>query len=207
MNSFEKDHFIELATTESLVKTSKALEANGISVCICDNGQEAKAKVLELIPKGAEVMSMTSRTLDQVGITEEINGSGNYDSVRNKLMSMNPNTQSSQMRKLGAGPDYAIGSVHAVTESGEILIAAATGSNQSAYAYAAGKVIWVVGTQKIVKDGAEGKKRIYEHCLPLENERALEVYGVNSRVSKILKIFSETPERITIIFVKENLGF
>lgn len=207
MNSFEKDHFIELATTESLVKTSKALETNGISVYICDNGQEAKAKVLELIPKGAEVMSMTSRTLDQVGITEEINSSGNYDSVRNKLMSMNPNTEASQMRKLGAGPDYAIGSVHAVTENGEILIAAATGSNQSAYAYAAGKVIWVVGTQKIVKDGAEGKKRIYEHCLPLENERALEVYGVNSRVSKILKIFSETPERITIIFVKENLGF
>lgn len=207
MNNFEKDNFNQLAPIENLVKTAKALESKGVQVYICENSQEAKAKVFQLIPKGGEVMTMTSKTLDTIGISKDINEGQEYNSVRNKLMAMDPEKEGSQMRKLGGAPDFVLGSVHSITENGEILIASATGSNLSAYAYGAGKVIFVVGTQKIVKDSMEGKKRIYEHCLPLENERALKVYGINSRVGKILKIFGDAPERITVVFVKEHLGF
>jgi len=112
------------------------------------------------------------------------------------------------MAKIGAAPDWVVSSVHAVTEDGHLLIASNTGSQLSAEAYAGGRVILVVGTQKIVKDNNEGIRRIYEYCLPLEDERARKVYGMGSNVSKILIINKEIfPKRITVILVKEKLGF
>jgi len=101
-----------------------------------------------------------------------------------------------------------VSSVHALTEDGHLIIASNTGSQLSSEAYAGGKVIFVVGTQKIVKDNQEGIKRIYEYCLPLEDERARKAYGMGSNVSKILIINKEIfPERITVFLVKEKLGF
>ena len=112
------------------------------------------------------------------------------------------------MAKLGAAPDYVVASVHAITLDGHLLIASNTGSQISSEAYAAGKVIFVAGTQKIVKDIQEGIKRIYEYSYPLEDERAQKAYGIHSGVNKILIINKEImPERTTVILVKENLGF
>jgi hypothetical protein len=89
-----------------------------------------------------------------------------------------------------------------------VLIASNTGSQLPAYVYGARHVIWVVGTQKIVKDVSEGMQRIWEYCLPLEDERAREAYGVGSAVNKLLIIHGEVrPNRITVIFVKAVLGF
>ncbi len=173
-----------------------------------ENGEEAKKKALELLPQGAEVFTMTSQTLETIGLDKEINESGQYNAVRPKLMVMDRKTQSRDMAKLGAAPDWVVASVHAVTEDGHLLIASNTGSQLSAEAYAAGKIIFVVGTQKIVQDTAEGLKRIYEYSLPLEDERARQAYGMPSAVNKILIINKEvSPERITVIFVKEKLGF
>lgn len=189
-------------------KTKKALEKNGISVFIANTQEEAKRKALDLIPKGSEVMTMSSVTLDTLEISKEINELGRFNSVRNKLMSLDRNTQKRETNRLGAAPDFAVGSVHAVTEDGHVLIASNTGSQLPAYVYAAGKVIWVVGTQKIVKDTQDGLRRIYEYSYPLEDARAQKAYGVRSNVSKILIINKEImPERITIILVKEKLGF
>lgn len=156
-------------------------------------------------------MTMSSVTLEKIGITKEINESGKFVSVKNKLMAMYKDAQNpkvmQEMNRLGAAPQFAIGSVHAVTEEGQLLIASASGSQLPAYASAADKVIWVVGTQKIVKNIDEGMKRIYEYALTLEDKRAKKVYGVGSSVNKILIVNKERPDRITLIFVKENLGF
>lgn len=172
-------------------------------------GAEAKAKVLEMIPKGAEVMTMSSQTLEATGIATEINESGNYDSIKAKLMKMNRETQSREMAKLGAAPDWAVGSVHAVSEDGHIFIASNTGSQLASYSYSAGHVIWVVGTQKVVKDWDEGKKRIYEYSLVKESERQIKNGNPKgSNVSKLLVINKEIrPGRLTMILVKEKLGF
>ncbi len=99
--------------------------------------------------------------------------------------------------------------MHAVTEDGKVLIASNSGSQLPAYAYGSGHVIWVVGAQKIVKNLDEGIKRIYEHSLPLESERARKAYGVpGSAVNKLLIINKEIiPGRITMILTKEKLGF
>lgn len=95
-----------------------------------------------------------------------------------------------------------------MTEDGQVVIASATGSQLPSYAYGASNVIWVVGTQKIVKNLDEAMKRVYEYVFPLEKERAMKVAGMKSSVNKILLINKEaTPGRIHIIFVQEKLGF
>ena len=121
---------------------------------------------------------------------------------------MDRGKEGTEMQKIGAAPEWAIGSVHAITEDGHVLVASNTGSQLPAYVYGAGHVVWVVGAQKIVKDTTEGIQRIYEYCFPLENERLMKAYGVPSGVSKLLIINKEKiPERLTAIFVKEKLGF
>ncbi|MFH0971390.1 MAG: LUD domain-containing protein [Candidatus Micrarchaeota archaeon] len=201
-------NYSELAVNEVVEKTIESLKKNGIAAELAANREEAKKRVLELVPEGAEVFTYTSQTLLETGIAKEINESGRFDSVRVKFTKMDKLKQAGEMRKLGAAPDFALGSVHAVTEDGKLLIASASGSQIPAYVYGAGKVIWVVGTQKIVKNPGEGMKRIYEYVLPLENERALKAYGAPSSVNKLLTIFKESgPERLHVIFVNEKLGF
>lgn len=204
------DKWNTLATDESIIKTIESLKANGINAFVVENGAEAKKKVLDLLPKDAEVMIMSSVTLETLGLPKEINESGKFDSVKSKLSKMDRKTQGLEMQRIGAAPEYAIGSVHAVTEDGKLLIASNTGSQLPAYAYGASHVLWVVGTQKIVKNVDDGIKRIYEYTLPLESKRANKAYNITtgSNVSKLLIINEEiSPDRLTIILVKEILGF
>lgn len=199
----------KLADTESLNRVVAALKENGIEPEVVETAGEAKKRILELIPQGSEVMTMTSQTLEASGISSEINTSGKYDSVRERFNSLGQDSNHREMKKLGAGPQYCIGSVHALTEDGHCLIASATGSQLPAYAYGSDKVIWVVGTQKVVKNTEDGIKRVYEYVLPLESERAKKAYGVpGSAVNKLLIFNKEfTPGRVTLILVKEKLGF
>lgn len=200
--------FAKLASNQTIARTVKALEKNGIKAIVTENGNEAKEKVLSILPDGAEVFTMTSQTAEAMNLAKEINESEKYNSVRNKLMAMDRSIQSRQMAKLGASPEFVVGSVHAVTQDGHLLIASNTGSQLSAEAYAGEMVIFVVGTQKIVKDTKEGLRRIYEYSYPLEDERTQKAYGMRSGVNKILIINKEVrPDRITVILVKENLGF
>lgn len=195
--------FSQLATDESIIKTMEALNKNGIQSYVFETEEALKKKFFELIPNNGEVMTMTSQTIDKLGITDEINKSGRYNSVRNNMKLLDHRGK----RKIGSDADYSIGSVHAITENGEILIASATGSQLSAYAYASEKIIWIVGTQKIVKNITEGIQRINEYSYPLEDERAKNKYNVNSNIGKILTIKTETPNRITVLFLKQNIGF
>lgn len=200
--------YAELASDDELNITVGSCKNSGLDAVITENSQEARDVVLSMIPKQAEVFAMTSVTLDTSGISKAIDESGEYDSVREKLNHMDPAIQKKEMRRLGAAPDWAVGSVHAVTENGHLLIASNTGSQLGAYVYGAEKVIFVVGTQKIVKNNEEGIRRIYEYTLPLEDARAQQAYGIHSFVSKLLTINREVvPDRIKIVFVKERLGF
>ncbi len=197
-----------LADDAAIQKTATALEANGIKVFVANSGQEAKAKVLELIPQGSEVMTMSSQTLVALGLVNEFNESGKYDSIKKKFASMDPKKDQVEMNRLGAGPVFAVGSVHAVTEDGRVIIVSATGSQLPAYAYAAQNAVWIVGAQKLVKTLDDGFKRINEYVFPLEDARALKAYGGHSGINKMLVINKEVrPGRLTMIIVKEVLGF
>ncbi len=204
------DKWNQLASKESIDKTIESLKANGINAKFVVTGEEAKKEVFSIIPEGAEVMTMTSVTLETLGLTQELNESGKYDSVRTKLNSMKRETQNLEMQRIGAAPDWTVGSVHAVTEDGHVLIASDSGSQLPAYAYGSAHVVWVVGAQKIVKNTQEGQQRIYEYVLPLEAERANKAYNITtgSNVSKLLIINKEVNlGRITLILVGEKLGF
>ena len=189
-------------------RTAAALEANGMSVLRAADAAEAKRIVLGLIPDGSQVHHGGSQSLEKSGIAEEIEKSGRYEPLRPRIRSMDRTTQADEIRRLTSAPDVMLGSVHAVTESGSLLAASFSGSQLGPYATGAGRLIFVVGTQKIVSDLEEGLRRINEYVFPLEDARAQAAYGVHSGVNKVLIINREiVPGRITVVFVDEVLGF
>jgi hypothetical protein len=192
----------------SVIRAAAALEANGISVLRAANAAEAKRVVLDLIPDGSQVYHGASKSLDVAGITDEIDQSGRYVALRPRIWSMDRQTEADDIRRLVAAPDVMLGSVHAVTETGSLVAASMGGSQLGPYVSGAGRVILVVGTQKIVSDLDEGLRRINEYALPLEDARAHAAYGIHSAVNKVVIINREiTPGRITVVFVDEALGF
>lgn len=198
-----------LADKETIQRTVEALKINGINAKFVETSEEVKKRVFEIIPEGAEVMTMSSVTIDTIGISKEVQESGKYNSVKSKLNAMSRETEGREMQKIGSTPEWSVGSVNVVTEDGHVLIASNTGSQLPAYAAGAAHVIWVIGSQKIVKNTDDGIKRIYDYVLPLESERVKKAYGMErSNVSKLLIINKEiNPDRIYMIIVGEKLGF
>ncbi len=200
--------FGTLADDTRVRRAAAALEANGITVIRAADAAEAKEIVLGLIAEGSEVHHGASMSLDVTGITDEIDKSGRYESLRPRIFSMDRQTRADEIRRLSSAPDVMLGSVHAVTETGSLLTASMGGSQLGPYVSGAGRVILVVGTQKIVSDLEEGLRRIEEYAFPLEDARAQAAYGIHSAVNKVLIINREvTPGRITVVFVDEVLGF
>jgi L-lactate utilization protein LutC len=200
--------FGTLSDDERVNRTTAALEANGIKVLRAADAAEAKRIVLSLIPHGSHVYHGASQTLEATGITEAIETSGNYEPIRPRIWGMDRKTQADEIRRLSAAPDVMLGSVHAVTETGSLMAASMGGSQLGPYASGAGRVILVVGTQKIVSDLEEGLRRINEYSFPLEDARAQMAYGIHSAVNKVLIINREVaPGRITVVFVDQVLGF
>lgn len=200
--------FSELVSDEQIKRTVQALEANGINALIAENAEDAKRLFFELVPEESEVFLGASVTLETLGIQAEVDKSGRFDALRPRMFAMDRATQGREIRKMISAPDYAAGSVHAVTEDGHVLIASNTGSQLGPYASGAGKIVWVVGAQKIVKDLNEGMKRIEEYVVPLEEEHMQTLYKIGTAVNKLLIINKEIrPGRITLIIVKEQIGF
>jgi hypothetical protein len=197
------------ANDEVIEKVAEALRKRGMQVFVVNNRDEAREKVLELMPKGSEVMRANSITLDESGLTDAIQGD-DYVSLKEKLVIMKDNIylRNDAWRK-ALTPQYGIGSVHAITEEGEVVTASASGSQLSFYSYGAEKIIWVVGAQKIVKDLDQAFKRIYEYTLPLVSDEVKKLLGIPGvSVNKLLIVEKESiPYRTTVILVKERLGF
>jgi hypothetical protein len=200
--------FAGVADDDRVTRTAAALEANGISVLRAANAGEAKRIVLDLIPAGSEVHHGASQSLEVAGIVEEIEMPGRYEPLRLRALSMDREAQADEIRRLTSSPDVMLGSVQAITETGSLVAASASGSQLGPYASGAGKVILVVGTQKIVSDVEDAHRRIDEYALPLEDARAQAAYGVHSGVNKVLIINREwAPDRTTVVLVDEALGF
>jgi L-lactate utilization protein LutC len=208
VDKFLSREFATTADDDRVARTARALEANGIAALRAADAANAKRIVLGLIPDGSQVHHGASETLAVTGITNEIEQSGRYDPVRPKIWSMDRQTQADEIRRLSAAPDVMLGSVHAVTETGALVTASNSGSQLGPYVAGAGRVILVVGTQKIVSDVDEALRRIDEYVFPLEDARAQAAYGIHSGVNKVLIINREiVPGRITVVLVDEVLGF
>jgi LUD domain len=199
--------FARPADRARLERSAAALASRGFKAQVAESGEHARQLVFGAIPDGAEVHSALSETIRELGIAAEIDESGRYESVRAKLTALDRETQGREMRKLGAAPDYIVGSAHAITDDGEIVVGSGSGSQLGAYAYAGGNVILVVGHQKLVRDLDEGLRRVREYSLPLEFKRMQGVGYPGSLLAKTLIIHAEPSGRITVILVPETLGF
>ena len=199
--------FTALPDEQTLADTVVALEEHGFSAEVVDDLDGARDAVLARIPEGASVMTNTSVTLQETGIAAAIDDGGRYDSARNKMMALDFGTQLQEMKAIAGQPDYALGSVHAITRDGTLVIASASGSQLASYAWGAANVIFVVGAQKLVPTPEAARERIYEHSLILEDARAYAAYGQNSRVGKILEIHQEDPGRIHVVLIRQRVGF
>lgn len=195
------------ASEGSLARTAAALTAHGFVVEILDDATAARTRVAELIPAGASVLTASSETLRRSGIDDDLNTSGRYEAVRPRLVAMDRATQADDIRRLAACPDLVVGSVNAVTETGSLVVASASGSQLPSYA-GGSRAIWIVGSQKVVPDLDTALRRIEDHALPLESARAQLAYGQPSAINRLLVLNAEyQPGRATVLLLREAIGY
>ncbi len=196
-----------VASDRLLEQVGETLRAHNIEAIIVATGAEARDVVLGLIPEGAEVHSGKSKTLEDIGLYAEIVESGRYDALRPRMFKMDRATQAREIRKMVAAPDFMLGSVAAITEDGTLVAASATGSQLGPYSAGAGRLILVVGSQKIVPDLDAALRRINEVVFPWENAQVRERLGVDTVLEKVLLIYGEwRAGRTTVVLVREPVG-
>lgn len=200
--------FASPADEATLQRTAEALRARGHDVHIARDLQSAKEIVLGLVPHGAEVGGGASRTLEELGVTAEIEQSGHYDALRPRMWAMDRQTQGREIRKLAAAPDVALSSAQAVTQDGVIVVASFSGMQLGPIVSGAGKVILPIGAQKIVPDLPTALRRIETYSYPLEDARARVAYGMSSAVNKVAIIHGDlVPGRFSVVLIATAIGF
>jgi ketosteroid isomerase-like protein len=200
--------FAEPASAARLERVAAALRAGGFAAEILDDAAAARARVAELVPEGAGVLTGASETLRLSGIDEDINTGGRYDAIRPRALAIDRATGADEIRRLVAGPDFVVNSVAAVTETGSLVLASGSGSQLPANAGGAAHAVWIVGAQKVVPDLSTALRRVEEYALPLENDRAQAVYGMPSAVNRLLILNAEPrPGRGTVLLLREAIGY
>ena len=200
--------FAEPATAPRLERAAAALAAHGFTVDILDDAAAARTRINDLIPAGASVFTGASETLRLSGIDADINTSGRYQAVKPRVLAMDRATGADDIRRLLASPDVIVGSVAAVTETGSLVAASASGGQLPGYAGGAARAIWIVGAQKVVPDLGTALRRVEEHCLPLESARTQALYGQPSAINHLLILNAELhPGRSTVLLLREAIGF
>jgi len=199
--------FAKAASEESVQKTAAALKARNFSVEVVDTPAGARTYVNSILPKDRSIFTSSSETVNLSGLDEDINRSGRYNAIRPQMEKLDYKTQRAEMLKLGASPDVVVGSVHAITEDGRVIAASGSGSQLGPYASAAGRVIWVVGSQKIVPDLDTAMRRLQFYAYPKEDNRVREKYGMPSGLMKILIVNGDMPGRSTVVLIREPIGF
>jgi LUD domain len=195
------------ASEEALQTLAAALGHNHIAAIVVDTGREARDRVLELVPEGSEVHWAKSKTLEDLGLTEIFLDTARFDPVRPKYMALDRRTQNREIRKISSAPDFMLGSVQAVTLDGALVSASYSGSQIGPYAAGAGRVILVVGSQKIVPDLDAALRRIRDVVTPYEDARLRAQMGRPTHLAKLLVNYMEPlPGRTTVILVREPVG-
>ena len=204
--SANQPDFVTPASEATLQQAAERLRERNIEVVIVNNGEEARQVALERIPKGAQVHSGKSQTLQEAGIFDAIMDPNQYDALRHQILKMDRKTQGKEIRKFMAAPDFMLGSVNAITEAGILVAASATASQIGPYANTAGKVILVVGSQKIVPNLETAFRRIRDHVQPWEEAQVRKAANMGTFIGKILIIEREwIKERMTVILVREPI--
>lgn len=199
--------FAAPASELKLEALAENLRARNFEAVIVNDAAEAKAEVLKRIPEGAQVHSGKSKTLEDAGLFQEFMDNASYDFVRRRTMKMDQATQRDEMRRASAAPDIMVNSAHAITEEGQIVVTSASGSQIGPIASGAGRLILVIGSQKVVPDLDTAFRRIREHVFPYEDARLREAMGVGTKITRTLILDQDfRPGRTTVILVRQPIG-
>ena len=206
-------NFSELADQATIERTIKAIAERGVEPMLVANKEEAMAKIKELIPAGASVMNGSSVTLEQIGFVNYLkDGAHGWNNLHAAIVAETDKPKQMALRKAALNSDYYLGSVHAIAETGELVIASNTGSQLPHIVFTSPNIIFVASTKKIAADLPEALKRLNEYVVPLEDvhmkEKSKGAYG--TMLSKIFIMNRENPmmgRKVRIILVNEDLGF
>lgn len=203
--------FDKLASKDTLASVTTALKEHGIDAAVVDNEIEALEMIKTVIPAGASVMNGASRTLEQIGFIDYLKSSTHgWNNLHEAIVKETDQAKQGQLRKQALLADYYLGSVHALAETGEFIIASNTGSQLPHVVYSSPNLIFVVGAQKIVPTLSDAMTRLEEYVVPLEDERMKQAYGMGTMLSKIVIFRRENAmmgRKVRMILVKKQLGF
>ncbi len=196
------------AGADSIGRTIEALASRNVEAFLVEGREAALAKLLELVPEGSEVFVNTSETLDAIGYSEYMHGNDRYVNLHDAMMAQPDPAAQREFRRKTTTADYFVGSVQAIAETGEIVIASSSGSQIGAYSYGARRVVLVAGTQKICPTLADAEARTRGFTLE-RHDRWLENRGVApTPIGKLLVMEHEpVAGRISLVLVPENLGW
>ena len=204
-------NFDQLADQSSLDKTTSNLKTKGYHIVVVDTGDQALKKIKKLIPSGASIMNGSSVTLEQIGFVDLLKSdSHGWNDLHAQITAENDAGKRAQLRRQSILSDYYLGSVHALVESGEFIIASNTGSQLPHIVSTSPNLIFVVSTKKIVPDLDSAFKRLEQHVVPLEDQHMQDLYKIHTAKNKVLVFHGESPmtkRQIHFILVKQNLGF
>jgi len=204
-------NYEQMATDEVLKKTVNALKTNGVEAEVVETKEEALEKIKSYIPAGASVMNGSSRTLEQVGYVDYLkSGKHPWNNLHAGILAETDAAKQAVLRKQSVISDFYLGSVHALTEDGQMVIASNTGSQLPHIVFTSQNLIFVVGSQKIAANLDEALTRLEKYVFPLEDARMKSVGYGGSQISKLLIFKKENPimgRKVRVIFVKEELGF
>ena len=192
----------------AIARTVEALRARNIHVIVTNTGEEARHALIQLLPEGAEICDSTSETLDAIGFTAFVRGNPRFTNLHDGYAAEPDLAKRNDLRRRASIADYFIGSVQAIAETGEVFVASATGSQLAPYAYAAKRVIWVVGVQKIAPTFDAAMQRVRGHTLARHDQWLADMGRAPTPIGKLGIIEHESQAgRITLILVKELLGW
>ncbi len=205
-------NYSSLPSPDSIQRAVKGVEARGVSPVVVDTKQAALDAIAGLIPDGAAVMTGASLSLKEIGFEELLKSDKHHcRNLKAELLGEQDAARQTQLRKQATLADYFLGSVHAIVETGELVIASATGSQLAPYAFSSSHVIWVAGAQKIVPTVDEAFRRIREYVLTHEDVRMKKAFGENrgSFIGKMLIFEREAPylrRNLTLILIRQVVG-
>jgi CheY-like chemotaxis protein len=201
--------FDALASQTQIEAVKSNLSQRGVQVEVLADGAAALQRIQSLIPAGASVLTGSSQTLAQMGFEDLLkSGEHSWNNLKDELLKA-PMEQQYELRRQGTLADFFVASVHAICETGEVLIASASGSQLPAYAFSSPNVIWVAGTQKIVPTLETGLQRVREYSLPAEDAAQKEMGRPGSFIGKTLIFEREAPylgRNIHLLLIEEAIG-
>jgi uncharacterized protein (DUF1697 family) len=204
-------NYSTLATRETVDATIKNLKEKNIEGIFVETKADALAKIKEIIPQGASVMNGASRTLDEIGFVEYFkSGTHGWNNLHAAIVAEENPVKQAELRKHAVLSDFYLGSVHALAQTGELVIASNTGSQLPHIVYTSPNLIFVVSTQKITATLDEARSRLAEHVVPLEDARLMAAHNAHTHLSKELIFHWENPmmgRKVHVILVNEKLGF